>query len=167
MPSVARRASHERGAESAPRLRGGEKRCVPLHQASRHTRLHEKAACHDRDSLPQYFTRIHSMSVRRIVVRQSGVHGKGVFAAVSIAAGERLVEYKGERISWKEALRRHPHNPDEPNHTFYFALDDGDVIDGKVDGNSARWINHSCAPNCEAEEIDGHVYIHALREIDG
>jgi SET domain-containing protein len=105
------------------------------------------------------------MSVRRIVVRQSGVHGKGVFAADAIEAGERLIEYKGERISWKEALRRHPHNPDEPNHTFYFALDDGDVIDGKVKGNSARWINHSCAPNCEAEEIEGHVYIHALRDI--
>ncbi|RKF42705.1 SET domain-containing protein [Paraburkholderia fungorum] len=105
------------------------------------------------------------MSSRRIAVRRSGVHGKGVFATEPIAAGERLIEYKGERISWKEALRRHPHNPAEPNHTFYFALDNGKVIDGKVDGNSARWINHSCAPNCEAEEIDGHVYVHALRDI--
>ena len=105
------------------------------------------------------------MSSRRIAVRRSGVHGKGVFALEPIAAGERLIEYKGERISWKEALRRHPHNPDEPNHTFYFALDSGKVIDGKVNGNSARWINHSCAPNCEAEEIDGHVYVHALRDI--
>jgi uncharacterized protein len=105
------------------------------------------------------------MSSRRIAVRQSGVHGKGVFALEPIAAGERLIEYKGERISWKEALRRHPHNPDEPNHTFYFALDNGGVIDGKVNGNSARWINHSCAPNCEAEEIDGHVYVGALRDI--
>jgi uncharacterized protein len=105
------------------------------------------------------------MSSRRIAVRRSGVHGKGVFAVEAIAAGERLIEYKGERISWKEALRRHPHNPDEPNHTFYFALDSGKVIDGKVDGNSARWINHSCTPNCEAEEIDGHVYVHALRDI--
>jgi SET domain-containing protein len=110
-------------------------------------------------------TRIDSMSSRRIAVRQSGVHGKGVFALEPIAAGERLIEYKGQRISWKEALRRHPHNPDEPNHTFYFALDSGDVIDGKVKGNSARWINHSCAPNCEAEEIDGHVFIDALRDI--
>jgi SET domain-containing protein len=107
------------------------------------------------------------MSSRRIAVRRSGVHGKGVFALEPIAAGERLIEYKGERISWKEALRRHPHNPKEPNHTFYFALDGGKVIDGKVDGNSARWINHSCAPNCEAEEIDGHVYVHALRDIEG
>ncbi|MBC8745280.1 SET domain-containing protein [Paraburkholderia sp. WC7.3g] len=105
------------------------------------------------------------MNSRRIAVRRSGVHGKGVFALEPIAAGERLIEYKGERITWKEALRRHPHNPAEPNHTFYFALDNGKVIDGKVNGNSARWINHSCAPNCEAEEIDGHVYVHALRDI--
>lgn len=106
------------------------------------------------------------MSSRRVTVRRSGVHGKGVFAARRIAAGEQVMEYKGERISWKEALRRHPHNPDEPNHTFYFALDDGRVIDGKIDGNSAKYINHSCAPNCEAEEADGRVFIHALRDIE-
>ncbi|WJF90327.1 SET domain-containing protein-lysine N-methyltransferase [Paraburkholderia bonniea] len=105
------------------------------------------------------------MSSRRIGVRRSGVHGKGVFALEPLSAGERLIEYKGERISWKEALRRHPHNPDEPNHTFYFALDTGDVIDGKIHGNSARWINHSCAPNCEAEEVNGRVHIHALRDV--
>ncbi len=105
------------------------------------------------------------MSSRRIVVRRSGVHGKGVFAVAPIATGERVVEYKGERISWKEALRRHPHDPSDPNHTFYFALEGGDVIDGKVDGNSARWINHACAPNCEAEENGGRVHIRALRDI--
>lgn len=105
------------------------------------------------------------MSSRKLVVRRSGVHGKGVFAAASIKAGDRLFEYKGERISWKEALRRHPHNPDEPNHTFYFALEDGRVIDGNVNGNSARFINHSCAPNCEAEEIEGRVFIYALRDL--
>ncbi|ACR27253.1 SET domain-containing protein [Burkholderia glumae] len=106
------------------------------------------------------------MSSRRIVVRRSGVHGKGVFAVAPIKAGERVVEYKGERISWKEALRRHPHDPNDPNHTFYFALEEGGVIDGKVDGNSARWINHACAPNCEAEETAGRVFIHALRDIE-
>ncbi|KAF1027470.1 MAG: hypothetical protein GAK40_01072 [Burkholderia plantarii] len=105
------------------------------------------------------------MNTRRIVVRRSGVHGKGVFAVAPIAAGERVVEYKGERISWKEALERHPHDPEDPNHTFYFALEGGDVIDGKVGGNSARWINHACAPNCEAEETAGRVFIRALRDI--
>ena len=105
------------------------------------------------------------MSSRKLVVRRSGVHGKGVFAAQPLRAGERLLEYKGQRISWKEAVRRHPYDPDEPNHMFYFALEDGRVIDGNVDGNSARWINHSCSPNCEAEEIEGRVFIQALRDI--
>jgi SET domain-containing protein len=58
----------------------------------------------------------------RIEVRQSGVHGKGVYAIGQIAEGERVIEYKGEHISWKEALKRHPHDPNDPNHTFYFSL---------------------------------------------
>ena len=102
---------------------------------------------------------------RRTVVRRSGVHGKGVYALRDIPAGETVIEYLGEIITWDEALRRHPRDPAEPNHTFYFHLDDGHVIDGGVDGNSARWINHSCAPNCEAEDEDGRIFIKALRDI--
>lgn len=104
-------------------------------------------------------------SARRIQVRRSGVHGKGVFALRRIEAGERVIEYKGEVISWPEALERHPHDPSQPNHTFYFHIDDGNVIDGHLKGNAARWINHSCEPNCEAEEINGRVYVNALRDI--
>jgi hypothetical protein len=103
---------------------------------------------------------------RRIQVRRSGVHGKGVFALRPIPAGTRIIEYKGELISWPEALRRHPHDPDHPNHTFYFHVDDDHVIDGKVDGNAARWINHSCAPNCEANDEDGRIFIEALHDIE-
>jgi hypothetical protein len=102
---------------------------------------------------------------RRIQTRRSGVHGNGVFAVQDIAEGETLIEYKGEVISWKEALRRHPHDPAQPNHTFYFHIDDDRVIDGKIDGNAARWINHSCEPNCEADEQDGRIFIKALRDI--
>ncbi len=102
---------------------------------------------------------------RSIEVRESGVHGRGVFAVAPIAAGERIIEYKGERISWKEALRRHPHDPKDPNHTFYFSLESGDAIDAKYGGNDARWINHACTPNCEAREKKGRVHIHALRDI--
>jgi len=106
---------------------------------------------------------------RKIHVRQSGIHGKGVYAARLIKKGERIIEYKGERIDWPEALRRHPHDPSQPNHTFYFALDDDYVIDGKKTGNSAKWINHSCDPNCEASlvEINGslRVFVEALRSI--
>ena len=101
----------------------------------------------------------------RLQVRQSGVHGKGVFALVPIKKGELIIEYTGEVISWPEALRRHPHDPSQPDHTFYFHLDDERVIDGKVGGNASRWINHSCAPNCEAEDDSGQVFLMALRNI--
>ena len=102
---------------------------------------------------------------RRIQVRKSGVHGKGVFALSDIAEGETIIEYVGELISWKEAQRRHPHDPSDPNHTFYFSLDDGRVIDAAHGGNNARWIKHSCNHNCEADEEDGRVFIKALRHI--
>lgn len=102
---------------------------------------------------------------RRIQVRLSGVHGKGVFALRAIAAGQRIIEYTGERIDWPEALARHPHDPAEPNHTFYFQLDDEFVIDAKVGGNAARWINHACDPNCEADQDVNRVYIRALRDL--
>ena len=102
---------------------------------------------------------------RRIQVRRSGVHGKGVFALQDLAEGEVLIEYVGEIITWKEALRRHPHDPQDPNHTFYFHIDDGRVIDALYGGNASRWINHSCNPNCEADEVEGRVFIKALRPI--
>jgi SET domain-containing protein len=102
----------------------------------------------------------------RIEVRESGVHGRSVYAVTTIAKGKKIIEYKGEHISWKEALRRHPHDPTDPNHTFYFSLEDGSVIDAKFGGNRARWINHACKPNCEAREKDGRVFIHAKRDIE-
>src|ERR1700712_814453 len=102
---------------------------------------------------------------RRIQVRKSGVHGKGVFAARAIAKGEVLIEYVGERITWPQALDRHPHDPSQPDHTFYFSLDAGDVIDANVGGNAARWINHACTTNCIPDEIDGRVFIRAKKAI--
>ena len=109
---------------------------------------------------------------RRIQVRKSGVHGKGVFALRPIAAGQRLIEYKGQLITWRQALSRHPHDPHDPHHTFYFHLDDKHVIDAKVGGNAARWINHSCEPNCVADQVDdenprkgGRVFIKALQDL--
>lgn len=102
---------------------------------------------------------------RRIQVRNSGVHGRGVYAVAAINADEVLIEYTGERISWDEAMDRHPHDPAQPNHTFYFHIEDGRVIDALFGGNSSRWINHACEPNCEADEYDGRVFIKALRDI--
>ena len=100
-----------------------------------------------------------------IQVRRSGVHGKGVFASRDFEPGETVIEYTGERIAWDEALRRHPHDPDQPDHTFYFQLESGDTIDALYGGNASRWINHACEPNCEAEETDGRVFIKTLRAI--
>ncbi len=102
---------------------------------------------------------------RRIQVRKSGVHGKGVYAVRPIKKGETIIEYVGEIISWEEALRRHPHDPSDPHHTFYFHIDEGRVIDAKFGGNASRWINHACAPNCEADDDGERVFIKALRNI--
>ena len=109
-----------------------------------------------------------SKTVRKpkIIVRTSRIHGRGVYAGRKLKKGERIIEYKGEVISWREADRRPPSDPDDPNHTFFFALDDHKhVIDANVGGNAARWINHSCDPNCETEEDNGRVFIEALRDI--
>lgn len=128
--------------------------------------MHEKVTTSAPPSLSAQATTLRSGSTRRrIQVRRSGVHGRGVFALCELQAGAIIVEYQGEHISWQEAQDRHPHDPSQPNHTFYFSLDDGSVIDANHGGNSARWINHSCDPNCIADEEDGRVFIRALRPI--
>ena len=102
---------------------------------------------------------------RRIQVRRSGVHGRGVFALQALAEGEVLIEYRGEVISWQEAQDRHPHDPSQPNHTFYFNKNEDKKINAKFGGKSSRWINPSCNPNCYADERDGRIFITALRNI--
>jgi len=100
------------------------------------------------------------------VVHRSPIHGSGVFAKRKIPPGTRILEYVGEVIDSEEADRRHPVNPDDPFHTFFFALATGKVIDGGVRGNEGRYINHSCEPNCEAEETDdGRIFVVSLRPI--
>ena len=100
---------------------------------------------------------------RRISVRYSNIHGKGVFAATFIPKGTRIVEYKGARMSEDEADAKY--GDDESPHTFLFLLDDQIVIDANHNGNSARWINHSCDPNCETNEENGRMFIDAIRDI--
>lgn len=105
------------------------------------------------------------MPMRRTAVRSSPVHGRGVFALTRISAGAKLFEYRGTLISWKAAQRRYERSTAEDGHTFFFDLGDGRVIDGADEGNSARWVNHSCEPNCETEQEGSRVFFHALREI--
>lgn len=100
-----------------------------------------------------------------VETRRSSVHGQGVFALRIFAPGETILEYTGEVIDLQEAVRRHPHDPQDPNHTFYFHIDDARVIDGLHGGNASRWINHSCQPNCEPDEVKGRIFIKARRPI--
>lgn len=103
--------------------------------------------------------------MRRVIVRRSSVHGKGVFAMRPLAAGERLLEYKGAITAWNVAVRRH-RREGIAGHTFLFGLSDGRVIDGSCGGNSSRWLNHSCAPNCESIEDGGRIFIYTIRRIE-
>jgi len=99
-------------------------------------------------------------------VRHSAIHGRGVFAATPIAKGTQIIEYRGERTTWEIVCERPASDPDDPAHTFIFELSDGRVIDAGVRGSVARWINHSCAPNCKSfEDDDGRVFIEARRAI--
>jgi SET domain-containing protein len=109
---------------------------------------------------------------RKIQVRRSAIHGNGVFAVADIPAETRLIEYKGQMLTHRQADRLHEGGSDS-GHTFLFTLNDKYVLDANVDGNEARWINHSCDPNCTAvlEEAEGRdrrkdrVFIESLRDI--
>lgn len=101
----------------------------------------------------------------RLEVRASGIHGKGVYATVPIRKGARIIEYTGKHLPWKEAIDLPARDADDPYHTFFFSLDNGDVIDAAIGGNESRWINHSCDPNCETTEEDDRIFVYALRSL--
>lgn len=93
------------------------------------------------------------------------MQGLGVFAIRPIPKGTRLCEYGGERLTPAEADARYP-DDDARHHTFLFAIDDDVVIDAAVDDYVAKWINHSCEPNCDAVVDDGRIWIDTLRRIE-
>ena len=102
-------------------------------------------------------------------IRPSPMQGLGAFATEAIPAGVRLIEYTGARLTPEEAEARYPDVPGERHHTYLFAIDADDgkevVVDAAVDGNEARFINHSCAPNCDAVVEHCRIWIETLREI--
>lgn len=106
------------------------------------------------------------MSQPLFEIRPSPIQGQGAFATRRIPKGTRLIEYTGERLTPAEADARYPDVPGERHHTFLFAIDDVVVIDAAVGGNDARWINHSCTPNCDAVIDDGHIWIETTRDIE-
>ena len=109
-----------------------------------------------------------ALKIRR---RKSSIHGNGVFAVAAIAKGERIIQYTGELRSHAEVDAGEAGDV-ESGHTFLFTLNDDWVIDASYEGNDARWINHSCDPNCEAVLIEheddpekSRVFIEAIRAI--
>ena len=100
-----------------------------------------------------------------LVLRRSGIQGRGVFARKDIPSGTRLIEYVGERINNAEADRRYEDELMGRHHTFLFILNQRTVIDAAVGGNISRYINHSCDPNCVAWIEGQHIWIDALRDI--
>lgn len=87
---------------------------------------------------------------RSIAVRKSGIHGRGVFALRRIAEGRTIIRYRGGLITHRQA----DEGGVDDGHTFLFILNDHWVIDATSGGNSARWINHSCRPNCAAYLVE-------------
>ena len=100
-----------------------------------------------------------------IAVRNSPIHGSGVFALRHIPKGTRIIEYVGERISHRTADERYEDHDESDNHTFLFIVDLRTVIDAAVGGNQARFINHHCDGNCESAIEKRRVYIEAVRDI--
>ena len=98
-------------------------------------------------------------------LRRSSIQGRGAFATRPIKRGTRIIEYTGERISPEEADRRYDDGGMGRHHTFLFSVDSKTCIDAAVDGNDARFINHSCDPNCEAVDERKRIYIEAIRDI--
>jgi uncharacterized protein len=95
-----------------------------------------------------------------LLLKGSSIHGVGAFAGREIAPGTRIIEYVGERITKSESLRRC-----EKNNEYIFALNDEYDLDGNVAWNPARFLNHSCTPNCEARLEGGHIWVMATRSI--
>jgi hypothetical protein len=100
-----------------------------------------------------------------VEVRNSPVHGRGVFAAAPIKKGTRILEYLGDRISHDAADKRYEDHDESDNHTFLFIVDKHTVIDAGVGGNDARFINHQCEGNCESVIENRRVFIDATRDI--
>ncbi|WP_243317063.1 SET domain-containing protein [Geothrix paludis] len=98
-----------------------------------------------------------------IRVQASAIHGTGVFAKRPIPRGTRVFEYAGRRVAKAELLAAAGRG--ERTLTYVLNLDEDTAIDGAEGGNDARFVNHSCEPNCEIYIFDGTPYVYAMQEI--
>lgn len=105
-------------------------------------------------------------------VRASKIHNKGVYATKEIPKGTYIIEYKGEKITKEEAerrldetLKRHKKNPEENAAVYIFELNDEYDLDGDIPDNDAKYINHSCDPNCDFEIKEDRIWLYAIKDI--
>ena len=156
--SLSTRSRPKKKASPRSSGRGAEKRKTTRAKTSATTSEGRTSAtpAPSRDSENKYF-----------VLRSSPIQGRGAFATRPIRRGTRIIEYTGEVISHDEADKRYDDGTMGRHHTFLFSVSSRKVIDAAVGGNEARFINHSCAPNCEAQEEDEHIWIIAVRDIKG
>ncbi|MGE3840690.1 MAG: SET domain-containing protein [Vicinamibacterales bacterium] len=101
----------------------------------------------------------------KVIKKRSSLHGWGVFAAQAIPKNKRIINYAGEKVSHAESLRRERRYIKE-GHIWCFKLNNRWVVDAHVGGNHARFINHSCKPNCYSQVVDGTIWIRAARTIE-
>ena len=95
----------------------------------------------------------------RLIIRSSDIHAAGCFALEAIPEGTRVLEYTGERITKEEGDTRYEGRP----FTYLFGVGNGNIV---IDGHGmAMFVNHSCEPNCETDEIDGRIYIQTIRKL--
>lgn len=106
-----------------------------------------------------------------VIKRRSSIHGYGIYARKDIPKGARVIEYVGERVTHRESEKRADRDifasqaDAEHGAVYIFVLNKRYDIDGNVSYNTAKYINHSCDPNCETEIIRGKIWIIALRDI--
>lgn len=106
-----------------------------------------------------------------IEVRESPIHGYGCFAIKTIPKDSKILQYVGEKITKAESNRRGLLQEEQGKKSgdglvYIFELNKRYDIDGNMPENTARYVNHSCEPNCEAVNIRGRIWYVALRDIE-
>ena len=105
--------------------------------------------------------RRHPLDHPLVIFQPSGIHGLGGFAWIDLRKGQRIIEYIGPKISKAKALAER-----DRGNAYLFSLDEDYYIDGSVLWNPARFLNHSCAPNCESDIMRGRIWLYAKRRIN-
>uniref|UniRef100_G3NJV0 [histone H3]-lysine(4) N-methyltransferase n=1 Tax=Gasterosteus aculeatus aculeatus TaxID=481459 RepID=G3NJV0_GASAC len=115
------------------------------------------------------FRHLEKISKEAVGVYRSEIHGRGLFCKRNIEGGEMVIEYAGNVIRSVLTDKREKYYDGKGIGCYMFRIDDFDVVDATMQGNAARFINHSCEPNCYSRviNVDGrkHIVIFALRKI--